>query len=67
MNLFMSWINAVPMLSRHHGAEIVEEFLARLPSMPIRVVLPDEEDHAAAKFKSARTISMPMALPRSRR
>jgi predicted nucleic acid-binding protein len=61
LQLFMSWINAGEvyyMLSRKHNAKIAEEFLARLPSMPIRVVLPDEEDIiAAAKLKSARKIS----------
>ena len=46
------------MLSRKHGAKSVAEFLKRLPSLLIRVVLPDEEDIIpAAKLKSTRKIS----------
>jgi predicted nucleic acid-binding protein len=59
--LSMSSINAGEVyyvLSRKHNAKIAEEFLARLPSMPIRVVLPEEADIiAAAKLKSTRKIS----------
>jgi len=59
--LFMSWINVGEvyyMLSRKHDATTAEEFLRRLPSLPIRVVLPDEEGIiAAAKLKSTRKIS----------
>jgi hypothetical protein len=56
------------MLSRKHDAKIAEEFLVRLPSMPIRVVLPEEEDIiAAAKLKSARKISYALSLLSLRR
>jgi uncharacterized protein len=61
LQLFMSWINAGEvyyMLARKHNAKPAEEFLTRLPSLPIQVVLPDEQDIvAAAKLKSARKIS----------
>jgi len=43
---------------RKHGAKVAEEFLTRLPSLPIRLVVPDEGDIvAAAKLKSTRRIS----------
>ena len=46
------------MLARKHDAKTAREFLTRLPSLPIRLVLPDEEDIiAAAKLKSTRKIS----------
>lgn len=61
LQLFMSWINAGEvyyMLARKHDTQTAEEFLTRLPSLPIRVVLPDERDIiAAAKLKSTRKIS----------
>jgi predicted nucleic acid-binding protein len=59
--LSMSWINAGEvyyMLARKHDAKAAEEFLIRLPSLPIRLVVPQEEDIiAAAKLKSAYRIS----------
>jgi predicted nucleic acid-binding protein len=61
LQLFMSWINAGEvyyMLARKHDAKTAEEFLTRLPSLPIRLVLPEEEDIiAAAKLKSAYRLS----------
>ncbi len=61
LQLFMSWGNVGEvyyMLTRKHNAETAEEFLARLPSLPILVVLPDEEDIiAAARMKATRKIS----------
>lgn len=61
VQLLMSWINAGEvyyMLSRKHDAKVAEEFLERLPSLPIRLVLPGAEDIiAAAKLKSTRRIS----------
>src|SRR5258708_2472329 len=57
----MSWINAGEVyyrLARKNDAKTAEEFLLRLPSLPIRLVLPDEEDIiAAAKLKSGYRIS----------
>ena len=61
VQLSMSWNNAGEvyyMLARKHDAKTAEEFLIRLPSLPIRLVLPEEEDIiAAAKLKSAYRIS----------
>jgi uncharacterized protein len=61
VQLFLSWINAGEvyyMLARKHGPKTAEEFLTRLPSLPIRLVLPEEEDIiAAAKLKSAHRLS----------
>jgi predicted nucleic acid-binding protein len=57
----MSWINAGEvyyMLARKHNPKAADEFLARLPSLPIRLVLPGEADIvAAARLKSAYRIS----------
>ena len=61
LRLSMSWINAGEvyyMLARKHDANTAEEFLTRLPSLPIRMVVPSEEDIiAAAWLKSTRKIS----------
>jgi predicted nucleic acid-binding protein len=61
LQLFMSWINAGEvyyMLARKHDARAADEFRTRLPSLPIRLVLPEEEDIlAAAKLKSTYRIS----------
>jgi len=61
VHLSMSWINAGEvyyMLVRKHDAKAAEEFLARLPSLPIRLILPEEEDiMAAAKLKANHRIS----------
>ena len=61
IQLLMSWINAGEvyyMLARKHGATMADEFLARLPSLPIRLVKPDEGAIiAAAKLKSTYRIS----------
>jgi ribonuclease VapC len=57
----MSWINASEvyyMLARTNGSKAAEDFLTRLPSLPIHLVLPGEpEIIAAAKLKSAHRIS----------
>jgi uncharacterized protein len=61
IQLLMSWINAGEvyyMLARKHSATMAEEFLTRLPSLPIRLVKPDEESIiAAARLKSLHRIS----------
>jgi len=61
IHLSMSWITAGEvyyMLARKHGPEAGEAFLTRLPSLPIRLVLPEEEDIvAAARLKSAHRLS----------
>ncbi|MGO9260931.1 MAG: PIN domain-containing protein [Bryobacteraceae bacterium] len=57
IQLSMSWIDAGEvyyMLTRKHGSKTAEDFLTRLPSLPIRLVLPEEEDIiAAVRLKSA--------------
>lgn len=58
--LSMSWINAGEvyyMLSRKHDAKTAEEFLTRLPSLPIRLILPEDDIIAAAKLKASYRIS----------
>ena len=60
--LSMSWINAGEvyyMLARKHDPKAAEDFLTRLPSLPIRLVLPEEEEDiiAAAKLKSSYKLS----------
>ena len=61
IHLAMSWINAGEvycMLARKHDARTAGQFLTRLPSLPIRLVVPDEEDIvAAARLKAAYRIS----------
>jgi predicted nucleic acid-binding protein len=61
IQLLMSWINAGEvyyMLARKHNTPIAEEFLTRLPSLPIRLVKPDEGAViAAARLKSMHKIS----------
>jgi predicted nucleic acid-binding protein len=61
LQLLMSWMNAGEvyyMLARKHDAPVAEEFLARLPSLPIRLVVPQEEDIiAAARLKATRRLA----------
>jgi predicted nucleic acid-binding protein len=61
VQLSMSWINAGEvyyMLARKHDPKAAEGFLTRLPSLPIRFMLPEEEDIiAAAKLKSTYKLS----------
>jgi ribonuclease VapC len=61
LQLVMSWINAGEtfyILARRKGLPVAEEFLIRLPSLPIRLVLPDRDAViAAARLKSARQLA----------
>ena len=61
--LSVSWINAGEvyyMLARKHDTNAAEDFLTRLPSLPIRVVLPEEDEIiAAAKLKSTYLDALP--------
>ena len=61
VRLYMSWINAGEvyyMLARKHSPQVADEFLGRLPSLPLQLVLPDDEDIiAAARMKSAVKLS----------
>jgi predicted nucleic acid-binding protein len=59
--LSMSWINAGEvfyMLVRKHSQQVADEFLTRLPSLPIRLVLPDElAVLESARLKASHRIS----------
>ena len=61
LNLVMSWMNVAELYYisvRWHGPERAEEFLQRLPSLPLRVVLPDPAGIlAAARIKPAHPIA----------
>lgn len=61
VELSMSWINVAEtyyILAKRNGAAIADEFLMRLPSLPIRVVLPDEDGiMAAARIKAAHPVA----------
>jgi uncharacterized protein len=56
MNLVMSWVNVGEVfyiVAKRHGVQRANEFLSRLPSLPIRLVLPDEDGIlAAARIKA---------------
>ena len=57
----MSWINVGEvyyMLFRKHTEKVANEFLARLPSLPIRLILPAEDDIvAASRLKATRRLA----------
>jgi uncharacterized protein len=59
--LVMSWINVAEtfcILSKRSTAALADEFIVRLPSLPIRVVLPDEEGiMAAARIKAVHPVA----------
>jgi predicted nucleic acid-binding protein len=61
VELVMSWINvaeAFYILSKRNSAAVAEEFMMRLPSLPVRLVLPDEEGiMAAARVKAAHPVA----------
>lgn len=61
LRLFMSWINVAEtfyILAKRNSAAVAEEFLIRLPSLPIRVVSPDEDGiMAAARIKAAHPVA----------
>jgi predicted nucleic acid-binding protein len=55
--LQMSWINAGEvyyMLAKKHSTAVAEEFLERLPALPLRLVLPDDDQVIAAARLKAR-------------
>jgi len=66
LQLVMSWINVGEVyyiISRRHGPERAADFLNRLPSLPIRLVLPDEDGIlAAAEVKARHPISFSAAF-----
>jgi predicted nucleic acid-binding protein len=59
--LLMSWINVAEtfyILTKRNSAAVAEEFMTRLPSLPIRVILPDEEGiMAAARIKAVDVVA----------
>ncbi len=61
LQLLMSWINVGEtfyILVRKRSLQIAEQFLVRLPALPIRLVLPNEDDViAAARLKSSRRLA----------
>jgi ribonuclease VapC len=61
LQLLMSWMNVGEVfyiISKRHGRERAADFLTRLPSLPIRLVLPDESGIlAAAKVKASHAVS----------
>jgi predicted nucleic acid-binding protein len=61
IGLAMSWINVAEtfyILAKRKSPTIAEEFLNRLPSLPIRLMLPDENGIiAAARIKAAHPIA----------
>jgi predicted nucleic acid-binding protein len=61
LHLIMSWVNVGEVfyiISRRHGQERAADFIDRLPSLPIRLVLPDEDAIlGAAAIKAAHPVS----------
>jgi uncharacterized protein with PIN domain len=61
VELIMSWINAAEtfyILAKRNSADVAEEFLSRLPSLPIRIVVPDEAGiMAAARIKAGHPVA----------
>jgi predicted nucleic acid-binding protein len=59
--LLMSWVNVAEtfyILAKRKSPEVAEKFLTRLPSLPIRIVLPDENDiMIAARIKAAHPVA----------
>jgi predicted nucleic acid-binding protein len=61
LELLMSWLNVAEtfyILAKRASPAVAEEFLSRLPSLPIRIVLPDEDGIiAAARIKAAHPVA----------
>jgi ribonuclease VapC len=61
LDLVMSWYNVAEVfynIAKRKDPDAAEEFLRRLPSLPIRVVLPDVDGIiAAARIKAARPVA----------
>jgi predicted nucleic acid-binding protein len=61
IQLLMSWLNVGEtfyILAKRTSPEVAENFLTRLPSLPIRIVLPDEKDiMSAARIKAAHPVA----------
>jgi predicted nucleic acid-binding protein len=61
LELLMSWLNVAEtfyILAKRNSPAVADEFLVRLPSLPIRFVLPDEDGiMAAARIKAAHPVA----------
>ncbi|HEX5431218.1 MAG TPA: type II toxin-antitoxin system VapC family toxin [Bryobacteraceae bacterium] len=61
LELSMSRINAAEtfyILAKRSGMSMAEQFLARLPSLPVRVTTPDEDEiMAAARIKARHAVA----------
>ena len=61
IELLMSWMNVAEtfyILAKRNSPAVADQFLARLPSLPIRIILPDEEGiMAAARIKAFHPIA----------
>ena len=61
VELVMSWYNVAETfytLAKRKSPAVAEEFLTRLPSLPVRIVLPDEDGiMAAARIKAAHPVA----------
>jgi predicted nucleic acid-binding protein len=60
LHLVMSWMNVGEVyyiISKRYGPERTADFLKRLPSLPIRLVLPDEDGILAADIKAGHPVS----------
>ena len=62
LQLLMSWYNVAETfytVAKRKKLAVAEEFLARLPSLPIRLVLPDEDGiMAAARVKASHSVAL---------
>jgi predicted nucleic acid-binding protein len=74
-HLAMSWINVAEtyyILAKRDSLAVADAFMTRLPSLPIQVILPDENGiMAAARIKAAHAVAFgdafAMALAQSER
>jgi predicted nucleic acid-binding protein len=62
LQLLMSWYNVAETfytVAKRRKLAIAEEFLTRLPSLPVRLVVPDEEGIvAAARVKASHAVAL---------
>jgi predicted nucleic acid-binding protein len=62
LQLLMSWYNVAETfytVAKRRKLSIAEEFLTRLPSLPVRLVLPDEDGIvAAARVKASNAVAL---------
>jgi uncharacterized protein len=61
LQLVVSWINVAEtfyILAKRDNLTVAEQFMTRLPSLPIRLVLPDEDGvMAAARIKATNPVA----------